>query len=133
MSKIRSKDTKPELRVRRALHARGFRYRLHRRDLPGNPDIVLARFQACIFVHGCFWHGHEGCPDATSPKTNEDYWRSKITRNRERDHESQTALKNIGWKVLVIWECETRTMEKLEKTMENVARKLFGNLKNPNS
>lgn len=105
MSRVRSKDTKPELLVRRGLHARGYRFRLHSRDLPGTPDIVLRRFGAVLEVRGCFWHGHENC--GRQPKSRQDFWGPKITRNRERDEENVQALSDLGWRVLVVWECAT--------------------------
>jgi len=115
MSRIRSKDTKPEITVRSALHRLGFRFRLHRRDLPGNPDIVLPRHQAVIFVHGCFWHRHRNCPLAYKPKTRKAFWTSKFDGNVQRDRRNRTALRKAGWKVLVIWECESQSPGKLEK------------------
>lgn len=109
MRRVRSKDTSPELKVRKALTAMGLRYRLHRRDLPGSPDIVMPGRRLAIFIHGCFWHGHD-CPrGARVPKANQDYWLAKIGRNRERDAGSLQALTALGWKVLVLWECEMRT------------------------
>ncbi|PSJ22143.1 very short patch repair endonuclease [Halomonas sp. ND22Bw] len=105
MSAIRGKNTSPELAVRRYLHARGFRFRLHRRDLPGNPDLVLPKYRLVIFVHGCFWHRHEGCFYATSPATRKDFWRRKLDGNVERDRRQQAELIETGWRVLVIWEC----------------------------
>jgi DNA mismatch endonuclease (patch repair protein) len=107
MAGIRGKDTKPELAVRRALHARGFRYRLHAKNLPGRPDVVLSRYRAAIFVHGCFWHGHD-CPMFRLPGTRTDYWRDKIRRNRERDHEVSAALEAMSWRRLTVWECALR-------------------------
>jgi len=104
MSGIRSKDTKPELVVRRGLHARGFRFRLHARDLPGKPDLVLAKWRAVILVNGCFWHGHD-CPLFRLPATRQDFWREKIGRNRQRDSEVAQRLDLAGWRVLNIWEC----------------------------
>ncbi|MBN8936418.1 MAG: DNA mismatch endonuclease Vsr [Rhizobiales bacterium] len=104
MSRIRSKGTKPEVEVRRKLHAAGLRFRLHRRDLPGCPDLVLARFRTALFVHGCFWHGH-GCGRAHQPKTNGEYWSAKIARNMARDHEVRQQLADLGWQVEVVWEC----------------------------
>jgi DNA mismatch endonuclease (patch repair protein) len=105
MSAVRSANTTPELRLRRALHARGLRFRLHRRNLPGSPDLVLPRFDAAVFVHGCFWHRHPGCPRTTTPVTRTDYWGPKFTRNIERDRAAITALMALGWRVAVIWEC----------------------------
>src|SRR5436309_15860256 len=106
MSAIRSKNTKPELRVRRAAHAMGLRFRLHRSDLPGNPDLVFPRRRLALFVHGCFWHGH-GCKRGGSgPKSNTDYWGPKIKRNRARDTAAKAALEQLGWRVAVLWECE---------------------------
>lgn len=103
MSRVRAKDTAPELAIRRGIHARGFRYRLHVNDLPGRPDIVLPRWRAIILVHGCFWHGHVGC--GRTPKTRQDYWVPKITKNRERDREVKEKLLALEWRILVIWEC----------------------------
>lgn len=105
MRRVRSRDTMPELKVRRALHAAGFRYRLHRKDLPGNPDLVLPRFRVAVFVHGCFWHWH-GCKRSRMPEANRDYWTAKINRNIERDRLTQGALEALGWKVVILWECE---------------------------
>jgi DNA mismatch endonuclease (patch repair protein) len=108
MAGFRSKDTKPEMLVRRALHRLGYRFRLHRRDLPGKPDIVLPRHRLAILVHGCFWHQHEGCRDARMPRTRQDYWSAKFQRNLERDQETAAALTALGWRVAVIWECGAR-------------------------
>lgn len=109
MARFRSKDTKPELIVRRALHAAGRRFRLHRKDLPGKPDIVIPKDRTALFVHGCFWHGHEGCSIARVPKTQSAFWREKFVRNRERDERVRQALEEQGWRVLVIWECEAKS------------------------
>lgn len=110
MRRIKSKDMKPELLVRQMVHGLGHRYRLHRKDLPGKPDLVFGPKRKVIFVHGCFWHGHEreGCLDARRPKSNTGYWNPKLTRNKERDAERIAALEANGWDVLVIWECETK-------------------------
>nr|WP_281040923.1 DNA mismatch endonuclease Vsr [Mesorhizobium sp. Pch-S] len=108
MAKVGPRDTKPEMIVRRILHALGRRFRLHRRDLPGTPDIVLPAARKAIFVHGCFWHRHEGCPKATIPKTRVDFWLDKFARNIERDRRKEHELRDAGWDVLTVWECETR-------------------------
>lgn len=113
MSHITGKDTRPEMIVRSLLHRLGFRFRLHHRDLPGKPDIVLPRRKAVIFVHGCFWHRHQGCKDATIPKTNTGFWLNKLNRNVERDLKAASALKAAGWRVLYVWECETNNLDML--------------------
>ena len=109
MQAIRSKDTKPELRVRRILHAMGYRFRVHLKDLAGKPDIAFTRRRKIIFVHGCFWHGHqaEGCPDGSRPRSNTGYWNPKLDRNAQRDRENAAALEGAGWNVLTVWACET--------------------------
>ncbi|WP_227421499.1 very short patch repair endonuclease [Pacificispira spongiicola] len=107
MAGIRGKDTKPEMIVRRGLHRRGFRFRLHDRSLPGRPDLILPRYHVAIFVHGCFWHGHD-CPLFRWPRTREDFWRDKIGRNRERDRNAAERLQEAGWRILTIWECAFR-------------------------
>lgn len=106
MRAIRKTDTKPEIAVRRLLHASGFRFRLYRKDLPGNPDIVLPRHRSIIFVHGCFWHQHTGCRHAKLPKTRTEYWLPKLARNVERDARASALLTDRGWRVHVVWECE---------------------------
>lgn len=108
MSGIKGKNTAPEMRVRKALHRAGFRFRLHDAKLPGKPDIILPKYKAAIFVHGCFWHRHEGCRNATLPKTNPEFWEEKFTRNLERDAENIAKLHRGGWRVGVIWECAVR-------------------------
>lgn len=108
MASIRGKDTQPERVVRTFLHARGFRYRLHKKSLPGRPDLVLPRWRAIIFVHGCFWHGHPGCRYFRLPRTREEFWRGKIQDNIERDARARSALNAAGWRVVVIWECALR-------------------------
>jgi DNA mismatch endonuclease (patch repair protein) len=120
MRGVKQKDTKPELLVRRALHARGHRFRLHRKDLPGKPDIVLPRHGLAIFVHGCFWHQHAGCKDGRLPASNEDYWLPKLARNVERDQEKAGALQDAGWRVLTIWECEARDPAKLSVIIDQL-------------
>ena len=106
MSKIRSKDTKPEMVVRRLVHGMGYRYRLHRKDLPGKPDLVFPKRKKIIFVHGCFWHRHNCKAGLKQPKSNLEYWLPKLERNAIRDKEHQKQLINMGWKILVIWECK---------------------------
>jgi DNA mismatch endonuclease (patch repair protein) len=108
MSKIRSKNTKPELALRKALFARGFRYRVNDTKMPGKPDIVLPKYKTVIFVHGCFWHKHEGCKYAYTPKTNTKFWVDKINSNAERDKTNLQKLTALGWNVLTVWECEIR-------------------------
>lgn len=108
MSGIRGKDTKPEWLVRRALHARGFRYRLHARRLAGRPDLVLPRYHAAVFVHGCFWHGHEDCRYFRLPGTRAEFWEGKISRNRSNDARNTASLLEAGWRVAVVWECALR-------------------------
>lgn len=108
MSRIKSKDTKPEMLVRKFLHAQGFRYRLHVKDLPGKPDIVLPKYKTVIFIHGCFWHGHEHCKYYVIPKTRTEWWVNKINRNIENDVKAIAALKKEGWKVITLWECELK-------------------------
>jgi DNA mismatch endonuclease, patch repair protein len=108
MSRIRGKDTRPEIIVRSLLHRLGYRFRLNRKDIPGKPDIVLPKHQTAIYVHGCYWHRHQGCHLAYTPKSNLDFWSKKFARNVERDLEVRESLRGTGWKQLVIWECETR-------------------------
>ena len=116
MSHIRSKDTKPEMVVRRHLHALGFRFRLHSPKLPGHPDIVLPKWHTVVFVNGCFWHRHQGCKTATMPKSNVAFWTAKFARNVARDKKEHAALRRAGWRVIVLWECEVKTkLEKLPK------------------
>jgi len=114
MSRIRGKDTMPELRVRRYLHLRGLRFRLHVKDLPGKPDMVFPRYRTVVFVHGCFWHQHPGCAYAAMPASNTEFWRSKLEGNVLRDHRHASALESLGWRVLTVWECEVRDNERLE-------------------
>lgn len=111
MAGIRSKNTRPEMIIRKWLHAHGYRFRLHRKDLPGSPDIVLPRYRLAIFAHGCFWHQHENCRIAKLPSTRPEWWAGKLARNKERDREAMRRLEEMGWRVVVIWECETRARD----------------------
>lgn len=114
MALIRSKNTKPEMVVRRFLHGLGYRYRLHRKDLPGAPDLVFPARQTILFVHGCFWHGHDGCKIAHQPASRSAYWAEKFERNKARDLKNEEVLRQAGWNVLTIWECETKDLSVLE-------------------
>lgn len=113
MAAVKSRGTKPELWVRKYLFARGYRYRLYDKRLPGHPDLVLPRYRTVIFVNGCFWHGHEGCQLAHVPKTNTAFWEAKIARNRARDAHTKEALKGMGWHVVTLWTCELRPKQRL--------------------
>ena len=121
LAAVRSRDTAPELIVRRMLHGRGLRFRLHRRELPGCPDMVLPRWATVVFVHGCYWHRHRGCPYAQNPIRNSEFWSAKFERNVERDRENQRELRRLGWRVVMVWECETRHPVKLGRRL----RRLF--------
>ncbi|MDQ2776025.1 MAG: DNA mismatch endonuclease Vsr [Acidobacteriota bacterium] len=114
MRRIRSKDTGPELIVRRLVHSLGYRYRLHRADLPGKPDLVFNRRRKVIFVHGCFWHQHSRCKITHVPRSNGDYWAPKLARNKARDVRTRAKLRKLGWHYLIIWECETKDPDKLK-------------------
>lgn len=114
MSRIKGENTTPELVVRRRAHALGFRFRLHRRDLPGTPDLVFPKFRKVIFVHGCFWHRHAGCKMASTPKIRAAFWQTKFDANVKRDARKEAQLRTLGWDVLVIWECQTRNPALLE-------------------
>jgi DNA mismatch endonuclease Vsr len=113
MSRIRSKDTRPELAVRQALFGLGYRYQLHRKDLPGKPDIVFPSRKKAVFVHGCFWHAHEGCKVANLPKSRTEFWQAKFQRNIERDKLNKHALRQMGWTTLTVWECEIKHPDRL--------------------
>lgn len=123
MSRIRGRNTGPELRLRSLLHRAGFRFRLHTKQLPGSPDVVLPKYQTAIFVHGCFWHRHPGCRNATMPSTRRDFWQEKFDANVSRDARNQAALEAAGWTVLTIWECE------LKADAEGVVRSLADELR----
>jgi DNA mismatch endonuclease, patch repair protein len=118
MSRVKGRDTEPERLVRRILHRMGYRFRLHRKDLPGSPDIVLPKHRKVVFVHGCFWHGHKGCPRSARPATNVDFWNRKIDGNIRRDRKALRNLRALGWKYLVVWQCETKRIEGLMTRLE---------------
>lgn len=115
MSKVRSKNTKPEVIIRRLLHSLGYRFRLYRKELPGNPDIVLPKYKTVIFVNGCFWHQHEGCKRSKLPKSNSLFWNVKLQKNVERDKKNIRILEDLGWQVLLIWECQLRDLPTIEE------------------
>jgi DNA mismatch endonuclease (patch repair protein) len=118
MSRVKGRDTKPEMLVRSFVHRMGFRFRVHRRELPGNPDIVLPRHGKAIFVHGCFWHGHKRCSRTKRPTTNKKFWNKKLDGNIERDKRFRRELRRMGWKVLALWQCDTRNPEELLEKLE---------------
>ena len=126
MSRIRSTDTKPEMLVRRFLHAQGLRYTLHSKKLPGRPDIVLPKYRTVIFVHGCFWHGHARCKYYVVPKTRTDWWLHKINTNKTNDAKAVKALKKDGWKIITVWECKLKP-GKMEKTLLSLMNKITRN------
>ena len=117
MARVRSRDTVPELAVRRIAHGMGLRFRLHRKDLPGRPDLVFPRHRVVVFVHGCFWHRHDGCRYASTPKSRISFWTKKLAANVHRDARQQAALRALGWRVLIIWECESRHMAVVERKL----------------
>lgn len=123
MSHIRSKNTKPEVKLRKELFMLGYRYRINKKGLPGSPDIVLAKYRTCIFVNGCFWHGHKDCRYAARPKTNAEFWSAKIANNRERDLRDYAFLESLGWSVIVVWECELKK-ERIDDTIASVRKQL---------
>lgn len=120
MRGVKSVDTKPEMLVRRAMHRLGYRFRLHRKDLPGRPDIVLPRHNLVVFVHGCFWHQHTGCKDGRLPSSNTEFWVRKFSANQARDAKHIAALKELGWRVEVIWECQTRDPDRLNARLSEL-------------
>lgn len=120
MSRVRGKHTKPEWIVRRAAHARGLRFRLHRKDLPGHPDLVFPKYRVALFVHGCFWHRHPGCAKASTPKSRTEFWQGKFDANVARDARGEAELRALGWRVLTIWECETKRPELLDATLRKI-------------
>ena len=124
MSRIRGKNTKPEILVRKGLHAHGFRFRLHNKKLPGSPDIVLPKYGVAIMVNGCFWHGHKGCRYATKPKSNVEFWETKIARNRHRDEVTNAHLEALGWHVITVWECELRGKSIVTSRLDALAEEI---------
>jgi DNA mismatch endonuclease (patch repair protein) len=123
MSQVRTEGTFPELALRTALHATGFRFRLNRKDLPGKPDIVLPKYKCVIFVHGCFWHHHDGCIKSTLPKTNIEFWQNKIAANVRRDKSNHDELLKLGWQAFVVWECD------IKKDLSGVIKRLVGHIR----
>lgn len=126
MSQIRSKNTKPEIFVRKFLHGQGIRYRLHVKTMPGRPDLVLTRYRTVIFIHGCFWHGHEECKYFVLPQTNRTFWIKKIEGNRQRDKQNVRALKEAKWKVIEVWECKIKSYNR-EKFLQQLLRRILAN------
>ena len=123
MSQIKAKNTKPEMLVRKFLHAQGFRYKLHDKKLPGKPDLVLPKYKAVIFIHGCFWHGHNDCKYFVVPKTRTEWWLNKINTNKTNDAKAMKALKKDGWKIVNVWECDLKPL-KVEKTFLSILKKM---------
>lgn len=128
MSKIKSKGTKPEIILRKKLFAKGFRYRINYKKLPGKPDIVLPKYKTVIFVHGCFWHGHSDCKDSHLPKSNTDFWETKISENKMRDNRNSEALRQMGYNVLIVWECDL-TPTKLNDLLNKIVPSIQNNYK----
>ncbi|WP_368348911.1 very short patch repair endonuclease [Parabacteroides merdae] len=128
MSRIRGKNTKPEILIRKSLFSKGFRYNLHSKNLPGKPDIVLPKYKTVIFVHGCFWHGHEGCQYYVIPKTRTEFWLNKINTNIQNDMKNLISLKNMGWNVITIWECETKKKNNIKVLIDQIEKELYNNL-----
>jgi DNA mismatch endonuclease (patch repair protein) len=120
MRRIRSRDTKPEMVVRRTAFGLGYRYRLHQKTLPGSPDLVFPKLRTTLFVHGCFWHRHKGCPNCTSPSTRPEFWEKKFAGNMARDRRNVSALKRLGWRVAIIWECETTDLNALARRLQRL-------------
>lgn len=126
MSHIRSRNTKPEVKLRKELFSLGYRYRVNVKRLAGTPDLVLAKYRSCIFVNGCFWHGHKGCGKFVRPKSNAEFWRNKVDNNRERDLRNYRDLEAMGWRVIVVWECEL-SKSAFPQTLERIRQQLSGN------
>jgi len=124
MSRVKSKNTKPEKYVRSVLHGMGYRFRLHASVVPGHPDAVLKKYRTAVFVNGCFWHGHDGCKKATTPKTNSDFWKAKVERNKKRDKSNYESILRTGWNVLLIWECELSDKARLKEKIVSFFNKV---------
>lgn len=120
MSSVKQRHTKPEIAVRKILHSLGFRFRLHRKDLPGSPDIVLPKFRTVIFVHGCFWHQHKNCSKSRRPSSNQDYWNTKLDENISRDERKEKELSKLGWRIITIWQCEIRDLKTLTPKLKKL-------------
>lgn len=118
MAHVKNRNTAPELIVRKLLHRKGYRFRLHRKDLPGKPDIVLTKYRTVIFVHGCFWHSHPSCSRAARPQSNVEFWNEKLDKNQRRDALAYDKLESMGWRILVIWQCETKNLETLDTIID---------------
>lgn len=126
MSRIRAKNTKPEMLVRKFVFSKGLRYRLHDKRLPGKPDLIFPKYKIAVFINGCFWHGHEGCRFFVIPKTRTEWWTSKINRNREKDITSKEMIQNTGWRVIVLWECDLKS-KKRETILDNLIKEIKAN------
>jgi DNA mismatch endonuclease (patch repair protein) len=124
MSGIKNKNTSPEILVRKAVFKFGFRYKINDKSLPGSPDIVLPKYKTVIFVHGCFWHGHAQCNKSITPKTNLDFWKSKIEKNKKRDRKVNSDLKKLGWKIITVWDCKLINIKTHELTIDKIIRKI---------
>ena len=126
MSAVKGKDTKPEMMVRKYLFSKGLRFRLHVRSLPGNPDIVLPKYKTVVFINGCFWHGHEGCKYSHLPKSNVEFWENKITANKSRDTANEIKLKQMGWSVIRVWECEIKRVQDRTDALDTLYKRITG-------
>jgi len=124
MAAVKNKNTKPEVRVRKALFGKGYRYKVNDKTLPGSPDIVLPKYNTVIFVHGCFWHGHTNCKKAIKPNSNIDFWKAKVEKNKRRDRKAKSELAKQGWEILIVWDCELRNIKSFETTINHIDRVL---------
>jgi DNA mismatch endonuclease, patch repair protein len=133
MASVKNKGTKPEVSLRKALFGLGYRYKINDKTLPGSPDIVLPKFNSIIFVHGCFWHGHTNCLKAISPKSNKEFWQSKIKRNKQRDQITNIALQKMGWNIIIVWDCELRNLKSFQLTISKLHNVLQAHCQSPAS